>query len=49
LDSHLLLTVVLAGATKLMTRELIATLCDHAQGNLRALMRRVNHSGGWAG
>ena len=27
-----------AGATKLMTPELIATLCDHAQGNLRALM-----------
>jgi type II secretory pathway predicted ATPase ExeA len=26
LDSHLLLTVVLAGATKLMTPELIATL-----------------------
>ena len=23
---------------KLMTPELIATLCDHAQGNLRALM-----------
>jgi general secretion pathway protein A len=27
-----------AGATKLMTPELIATLGDHAQGNLRALM-----------
>jgi type II secretory pathway predicted ATPase ExeA len=27
-----------AGATKLMTPELISTLCDHAQGNLRALM-----------
>ncbi len=27
-----------AGAVKLMTPELIATLCDHAQGNLRALM-----------
>jgi type II secretory pathway predicted ATPase ExeA len=27
-----------AGATKLMTPELIATLCDHAQGNPRALM-----------
>jgi general secretion pathway protein A len=27
-----------AGAPKLMTMELIATLCDHAQGNLRALM-----------
>lgn len=27
-----------AGAAKLMTSELIATLCDHAQGNLRALM-----------
>ena len=27
-----------AGAVKLMTPELIATLCDHAQGNPRALM-----------
>jgi len=27
-----------AGAAKLMTEEVIATLCDHAQGNLRALM-----------
>jgi general secretion pathway protein A len=27
-----------AGAPKLMTVELVATLCDHAQGNLRALM-----------
>jgi type II secretory pathway predicted ATPase ExeA len=27
-----------AGAPKLMTSELIATLCDHAQGNARALM-----------
>ena len=27
-----------AGAPKLMTGEVIATLCDHAQGNLRALM-----------
>jgi len=27
-----------AGAPKLMTAELITTLCDHAQGNLRALM-----------
>ena len=27
-----------AGAPRLMTEELIATLCDHAQGNLRALM-----------
>lgn len=27
-----------AGAPKLMTSELIATLCDHAQGNPRALM-----------
>lgn len=27
-----------AGATQLMTPELIATLCDHAQGNRRALM-----------
>ena len=27
-----------AGAPTLMTSELIATICDHAQGNLRALM-----------
>ena len=27
-----------AGAVKLMTPELISTLCDHAQGNMRALM-----------
>jgi type II secretory pathway predicted ATPase ExeA len=27
-----------AGAPKLLTTELITTLCDHAQGNLRALM-----------
>jgi general secretion pathway protein A len=27
-----------AGAVKLMTPELIATVCDHAQGNPRALM-----------
>src|SRR5262250_3674984 len=27
-----------AGAPKLMTAELISALCDHAQGNLRALM-----------
>ena len=27
-----------AGAAMLMTEEVIATLCDHAQGNLRALM-----------
>ena len=27
-----------AGATKLMTAELMVTLCDHAQGNPRALM-----------
>ncbi len=31
-------TLQKAGATKLMTPEVIATLCDHAQGNLRALM-----------
>jgi hypothetical protein len=30
--------LVRAGAPKLMSTELIATLCDHAQGNLRALM-----------
>ena len=27
-----------AGAPKLMTVELMSALCDHAQGNLRALM-----------
>jgi type II secretory pathway predicted ATPase ExeA len=31
-------TLQKAGATKLMTAELIATVCDHAQGNLRSLM-----------
>ncbi len=31
-------TLQKAGATKLMTPEVIATLCDHAQGNLRSLM-----------
>jgi type II secretory pathway predicted ATPase ExeA len=38
LQECLLHTVQRAGAPKLMTPELIATLCDHAQGNLRALM-----------
>lgn len=31
-------TLQKAGAARLMTPELIVTLCDHAQGNLRALM-----------
>jgi general secretion pathway protein A len=31
-----------AGAPKLMTSEIIATLCDHAQGNLRALMNMAS-------
>ncbi len=31
-----------AGAPKLMTSELIATLCDHAQGNPRALMNQAS-------
>ncbi len=31
-------TLQKAGAVKLMTQEVIATLCDHSQGNLRALM-----------
>ena len=31
-------TLQKAGAVKLMTPEVVATLCDHAQGNLRALM-----------
>ena len=29
---------LITGAPKLMTGELISALCDHAQGNLRALM-----------
>ncbi len=31
-----------AGAPTLMTQEVIATICDHAQGNLRALMIMAN-------
>jgi general secretion pathway protein A len=31
-----------AGAPKLMTAELMATLCDHAQGNLRTLMNQAS-------
>jgi general secretion pathway protein A len=31
-----------AGAPKLMTAELIAALCDHAQGNIRALMNMAS-------
>lgn len=31
-----------AGAPKLMTQELIAALCDHAQGNIRALMNMAS-------
>jgi general secretion pathway protein A len=38
LADHLEHAVRAAGAPKLMTGELIATLADHAQGNLRALM-----------
>lgn len=38
LADHLEHAVRAAGAPKLMTAELIATLADHAQGNLRALM-----------
>lgn len=38
LQVHLQHALAKAGAPKLMTSELIATLCDHAQGNLRALM-----------
>jgi type II secretory pathway predicted ATPase ExeA len=38
LADHLDHAVRAAGAPKLMTAELIATLADHAQGNLRALM-----------
>lgn len=38
LEQYLRHTLQKAGAVKLMTPELIATLCDHAQGNLRALM-----------
>jgi type II secretory pathway predicted ATPase ExeA len=38
LAEHLEHAVRAAGAPRLMTDELIATLCDHAQGNLRTLM-----------
>jgi general secretion pathway protein A len=38
LAEHLRHALQKAGAVKLMTPELIATLSDHAQGNLRALM-----------
>jgi general secretion pathway protein A len=38
LQECLVHTLHRAGAPKLMTPELIAALCDHAQGNLRALM-----------
>jgi general secretion pathway protein A len=31
-----------AGAPTLMTQEVIAAICDHAQGNLRALMIMAN-------
>jgi general secretion pathway protein A len=35
-------TLQQAGAPTLMTQEVIATICDHAQGNLRALMIMAN-------
>lgn len=38
LQAYLQHALAKAGAAKLMTAELIATLCDHAQGNLRSLM-----------
>jgi general secretion pathway protein A len=38
LREHVVHALQKAGAVKLMTPELIATLCDHAQGNPRALM-----------
>lgn len=38
LQAYLQHALAKAGAPKLMTAELIATLCDHAQGNLRSLM-----------
>ena len=38
LEQYLRHALQKAGAVKLMTPELVATLCDHAQGNLRALM-----------
>ncbi len=34
--------MVKAGATKLMTTELVATLCEHAAGNYRTLMTMAN-------
>ena len=38
LQEYLVHALQKAGAVKLMTPELLATLCDHAQGNPRALM-----------
>lgn len=38
LQEYLVCALQKAGAAKLMTSELITTLCDHAQGNPRALM-----------
>ena len=38
LQEYLVCALQKAGAVKLITPELIATLCDHAQGNPRALM-----------
>jgi type II secretory pathway predicted ATPase ExeA len=38
LQDHLRHALQKAGAPTLMTPEVIATICDHAQGNLRALM-----------
>ena len=38
LQEYIVTALQKAGAVKLMTPELIATLCDHAQGNPRALM-----------
>jgi len=42
LQECLKFALIKAGAPKLMTAELIQALCDHAQGNLRALMNMGN-------
>lgn len=38
LEEHLRHAMAKAGAPKLLTAELVSTLCEHAAGNLRALM-----------
>lgn len=42
LATHLRHAMAAAGAPQLMTKELVATLCEHAAGNLRLLMTMAN-------